>query len=45
MIRSEKWNGNYNLDEYVLVEVSEKNESFFGVFLKLEGKMVLFILN
>lgn len=45
MTRSEKRNGNYNLDEHVLVEVNVKNERFFGVFLKLEGKTALFILN
>lgn len=41
----EKCNGNYNIDDYVLVWVNVKNESLLGFFLKLVGYMVLLKLN
>lgn len=46
MTMCEKRNGNYNIDDHVLVRVNVKNESLLGFFfLKLVGYTALLKLN
>lgn len=45
MTMCEKRNGNYNIDDHVLVRVKVKNESLLGFFLKLVGYTTLLKLN
>lgn len=45
MTMCEKRNGNYNIDDHVLVRVNVKNESLLAFFLKLVGYTALLKLN